>query len=541
MKNIIFEKIKKTLIKFDYYDDSLKINLTTPKNKDFGNLSTNVSFLLAKKLRKNPLEIADIIKNDLEKLNIFKKIEIAGSGFINFYLNPKELFKHLNKILEFNKDYGKNQSELNKTALVEFVSANPTGPLTVGHGRGAILGDTISNILYWNGYNVEREYYYNNAGRQMRVLAESVQSRYFEMIGEKANFPEDGYQGDYIKDIAKNLFDKYNNSLHTQNNPLKIAKSEAEKYIFNDINNTLKKLNIKFDSFFNENELYENKAIYKVIDKLKKINLIYEKDGAVWFHGSKVGRENDRVLIKSTGEPTYRLPDMAYHIDKLERSYDLCIDIFGSDHMDAYPDVLEVVHQLGYDKSKIKVLIHQFISILKDGKQVKMSTRKATFNTLDDLINQVGSDVVRYFFIMRGINSHLNFDLEIAKEKSEKNPIFYIQYAHARIKTILNKNKLNYENCNLSLLGNDEELVIINKLIQFEELIIKLKNQLEPQMLANYLFDLSSLFHKYYAKNRVINNEDEELSKNRLVLIKAISIVINNGLEILGINCPDNM
>mgnify|MGYP001261077160 CR=1 FL=1 len=541
MKNIIFEKIKKTLIKFDYYDDSLKINLTTPKNKDFGNLSTNISFLLAKKLRKNPLEIADIIKNDLEKLNIFKKIEIAGSGFINFYLNPKELFKHLNKILEFNKDYGKNQSELNKTALVEFVSANPTGPLTVGHGRGAILGDTISNILYWNGYNVEREYYYNNAGRQMRVLAESVQSRYFEMIGEKANFPEDGYQGDYIKDIAKNLFDKYNNSLHTQNNPLKIAKSEAEKYIFNDINNTLKKLNIKFDSFFNENELYENKAIYKVIDKLKKINLIYEKDGAVWFHGSKVGRENDRVLIKSTGEPTYRLPDMAYHIDKLERSYDLCIDIFGSDHMDAYPDVLEVVHQLGYDKSKIKVLIHQFISILKDGKQVKMSTRKATFNTLDDLINQVGSDVVRYFFIMRGINSHLNFDLEIAKEKSEKNPIFYIQYAHARIKTILNKNKLNYENCNLSLLGNDEELVIINKLIQFEELIIKLKNQLEPQMLANYLFDLSSLFHKYYAKNRVINNEDEELSKNRLVLIKAISIVINNGLEILGINCPDNM
>jgi len=541
MKNIIFEKIKKTLIKFDYYDDSLKINLTTPKNKDFGNLSTNISFLLAKKLRKNPLEIADIIKNDLEKLNIFKKIEIAGSGFINFYLNPKELFKHLNKILELNKDYGKNQSELNKTALVEFVSANPTGPLTVGHGRGAILGDTISNILYWNGYNVEREYYYNNAGRQMRVLAESVQSRYFEMIGEKANFPEDGYQGDYIKDIAKNLFDKYNNSLHTQNNPLKIAKSEAEKYIFNDINNTLKKLNIKFDSFFNENELYENKAIYKVIDKLKKINLIYEKDGAVWFHGSKVGRENDRVLIKSTGEPTYRLPDMAYHIDKLERSYDLCIDIFGSDHMDAYPDVLEVVHQLGYDKSKIKVLIHQFISILKDGKQVKMSTRKATFNTLDDLINQVGSDVVRYFFIMRGINSHLNFDLEIAKEKSEKNPIFYIQYAHARIKTILNKNKLNYENCNLSLLGNDEELVIINKLIQFEELIIKLKNQLEPQMLANYLFDLSSLFHKYYAKNRVINNEDEELSKNRLVLIKAISIVINNGLEILGINCPDNM
>ena len=541
MKDIILEKIKKTLIKLDYYDNSLEINLTIPKNKDFGNLSTNISFLLSKKLKKDPKEIANTIKDDLETLAIFKKIVIAGSGFINFYINPEELFKQLNKILELNKNYGKNKSCINKTALVEFVSANPTGPLTVGHGRGAMLGDTISNILYWNGYKVEREYYYNNAGRQMRVLAESVKSRYFKLLGKETQFPEDGYQGEYIKDIAQKLLDKYNDSLCGHNDCDDIARSEAENYIFNDINKTLKKINIKFDSFFNENELYENKAIYKVIDDLKKINLIYEKDNAVWFHGSKVGRENDRVLIKSTGEPTYRLPDMAYHINKLERNYDLCIDIFGSDHMDAYPDVLEVVNQLGYDKNKIKVLIHQFISILKDGKQVKMSTRKATFNTLEDLIDQVGSDVVRYFFIMRGMNSHLNFDLEIAKEKSEKNPIFYIQYAHARIKAILNKNKLNYTSCNLSLLGNDDELVIINKLIQFEELIKKLKNQLEPQILANYLFDLSSTFHKYYAKNRILNDDKEELSKNRLVLIEAISIVINNGLEILGISCPDKM
>tara|TARA_B110000116_G_C16787565_1_gene561828 strand:- start:1593 stop:2714 length:1122 start_codon:yes stop_codon:yes gene_type:complete len=373
----------------------------------------------------------------------------------------------------------------------------------------------------------------------MRILGESVKSRYFEILdkNEKFDFPEDGYQGDYIKEIAKEIINTDNN---ISINKIDIFKDVAEKYIFKDINNTLKNLGITFDSFFNENTLYENKSIYKVIDKLKTKKLIYEKDGATWFEGTKVGRENDRVLIKKTGEPTYRLPDMAYHINKLNRNFDLCVDIFGADHMDAYPDVLEVVKQLGYDQARIKVLIHQFISILKNGKQVKMSTRKATYITLDELIDEVGSDVVRYFFIMRSLNSHLNFDLDIAKEKSEKNPIFYIQYAYARIMTILTKNDIDLKKYDLSLINNDGEIKLINKLIDFKNVVKKINTNMEPQILATYLLELSSMFHKYYAKNRIIN-ECKELSKSRLVFIKSISIVLKNGLTILGISAPNKM
>ena len=537
MKDTIIKELKKSLVKLNYYHENININISIPKNKDFGDLSTNISFLLSEKLKKSPLDIANDIKEDLKNLDLFKKISIAGSGFLNFDLNPRIIINELKEIILLDNNYGKNDSFKNKTALVEFVSANPTGPLTVGHGRGAILGDTLSNVFEWNGYNVAREYYYNNAGRQMRILGESVKARYLENQGKDYSFPDEGYQGEYIYDIATKLSSEFGDTLISRDN---IFKASAEKYIFNNIKKTLDKININFDSFFNENILYKNKDIYKVIDKLKTKGLIYEKDNATWFHGTKIGRGNDRVLIKSSGEPTYRLPDMAYHIKKIERGYDLCVDIFGADHVDAYPDVIEVVKQLGYDESKIKVVIHQFISILKNGKQVKMSTRKATYITLDELIDEVGADVVRYFFIMRGVNSHLNFDLEIAKEKSEKNPIFYIQYAYARIMTILNKNNLPLKSYDLSLLNKEDEIKIIYKLIDFKDIIIKINKDMEPQILATYLLELASMFHKYYARNRIINSS-EELSKSRLVFIKAISIIIKNALTILGISAPKRM
>ena len=540
MKNTAIEEIRSTLKKLDYDIDNININVSVPKNKKFGDLSTNIAFIISKKINLPTMEVATIISNKLESSNIFKEINIAEPGFINFTINPSAIVNNIKDIIDNGSNYGKNTSFENKTVLVEFVSANPTGPLTVGHGRGAILGDILSNIFEWNGYKVTREYYYNNAGRQMRMLGESVKSRYFEILNKKVGFPfpENGYQGDYIKDIAKEII---NTDSNIDIDEVDIFKDVAEKYIFKDINNTLKNLGITFDLFFNENTLYENKSIYKVIDKLRSKKLIYEKDGATWFEGTKVGRENDRVLIKKTGEPTYRLPDMAYHINKLDREYDLCVDIFGADHMDAYPDVLEVVKQLDYDQSRIKVLIHQFISILKNNKQVKMSTRKATYITLDELIDEVGSDVVRYFFIMRSLNSHLNFDLDIAKEKSEKNPVYYIQYAHARICAILNKNNINTEKANLNLLNSEDDIAIINNLINFEEIVLKLKDNLEPQILSNYLYDLATKFHKYYAHNRVINDDDDELTKARLVLIKAVKIIINNGLNILGITSPKSM
>ena len=539
MKNTAIEEIRSTLKKLDYDIDNININVSVPKNKKFGDLSTNIAFIISKKINLPTMEVATIISKKLESSNIFKEINIAEPGFINFTINPSAIVNNIKDIIDNGSNYGKNTSFENKTVLVEFVSANPTGPLTVGHGRGAILGDILSNIFEWNGYKVTREYYYNNAGRQMRMLGESVKSRYFEILNKKVGFPfpENGYQGDYIKDIAKEII---NTDSNIDIDEVDIFKDVAEKYIFKDINNTLKNLGITFDLFFNENTLYENKSIYKVIDKLRSKKLIYEKDGATWFEGTKVGRENDRVLIKKTGEPTYRLPDMAYHINKLDREYDLCVDIFGADHMDAYPDVLEVVKQLDYDQSRIKVLIHQFISILKNNKQVKMSTRKATYITLDELIDEVGSDVVRYFFIMRSLNSHLNFDLDIAKEKSEKNPVFYIQYAYARIMTILTKNDISLKKYDLSLINNDQEIKLINKLIDFKNIVKKINTNMEPQILATYLLELSSMFHKYYAKNRVIN-ECVELSKSRLVFIKSISIVLKNGLTILGISSPKKM
>ncbi|MBI65143.1 MAG: arginine--tRNA ligase [Candidatus Marinimicrobia bacterium] len=539
MKDLIKEEIKNALISMDYYDEKIDIILSTPKNKDFGDLATNISFILAKKLGLNPIEIANDIKKKMNKSDLLNDISVINPGFINFFLNPQYLNKKLKQVISKNKTYGSNKSGKNKRVLIEFVSANPTGPLTVGHGRGAILGDVIANILTWNGYQVDREYYYNNAGRQMRILGESVQARYFEILGQEFNFPEDGYHGSYIKDIAKNLVDKKNDAI-SKDTTIDVFKKEAENFVFNQIKKTLATLKINFNYFFNEKTLYKNKKIDDVIKRLKKKNLIYEKDGAIWFNAIKAGRESDRVLIKSTGEPTYRLPDMAYHITKMERGYDLCVDIFGADHMDAYPDVLAVLKELEYDDEKIIVLIHQFISIIKDGETVKMSTRKGTFITLDELINEVGIDVTRYFFIMRNINSHLNFDLNIAKEKSEKNPVFYIQYAHARIMNIKKNIDFNYKNANLDLLNNNEETKLISKILDFENLIYKSAELKEPQLLCNYLFDLSSMFHKYYAKNRIIN-ENLELSKARIILIEAIRITINNGLDILGISSPKKM
>ena len=538
MKHKIIEEIKKSIkSKYNISDDT-KISIEKPKNKEHGDISTNIALILAKKVKKNPLEICDELKNELSSSSIFDSIEIAKPGFINFKLSISSLTDSLKSIIKLENNYGKNKSGKNKKVLVEFVSANPTGPLTVGHGRGAIIGDVISNILKWNGYKVDREYYYNNAGRQMRILGESLKSRYYESLNLEYDFPEDGYKGKYINDIANSLIEKYHDALLNKSDDF--FKDTAEEFIFSGIKKTLNKVGLKFDNYFNENELYENKKIYDVIDKLNDKKLIYEKDNATWFEATKIGMEMDRVLIKSTGEPTYRLPDIAYHATKFERGYDLCVDIFGADHMEAYPDVLAAIEQLGYNKNSIKVIIHQFISILEDNEIVKMSTRKGNFITLEKLIDDVGVDVVRYFFIMRSINSHLNFDLKLAKEKSEKNPIFYIQYAHARICTILDEISFN-ENPDLSLLNDNKEIKLIYFLIEFEELILKLSKNLEPQLLTNYLFDLASQFHKYYATCRIIDNENKQLTQSRIFLIKSVKTILFNGLNILGISCPKRM
>ena len=473
MKHKIIQEIDNCVNSIYKGINDIKISIEKPKNKDHGDLSTNIALLLTKKIKKNPLEICDELKNELIKSDLFESIEIAKPGFINFKLAIFSLTESLNKIIELNNNYGQNKSGQSKKVLVEFVSANPTGPLTVGHGRGAIIGDVVSNILIWNGYIVDKEYYYNNAGRQMRILGESLKARYYELLNKNYDFPDDGYKGDYIKDIANSLVKEHNDSLLNESDDF--FKNNAEKHIFNQIKNTLSKIGLKFNNYFNEKTLYDNKKIFDVVEKLKDKKLIYEKENATWFKATDIGMDSDRVLIKSTGEPTYRLPDMAYHVTKFERGYDLCVDVFGADHMDAYPDVIEAMNQLNYDVKKIKVLIHQFVTITKNNKPIKMSTRKANFVTLEELCEEVGEDVVRYFFIMRSVNSHLDFDLNLASDQSHSKPDINLQYAYARICNIIKHGENNLlslkEKYDQTLLSHNDELKLLKHIVLFPELI----------------------------------------------------------------------
>ena len=385
LKKYLVGIIEKASEKLDYLQNK-KIILSVPANHEHGDLSTNVAMMSAKQAGKSPRETAEEIIAGLEyDESKIVKIEIAGPGFINFYFNKSISTGIIKEILEQGAEFGKTYKYKTRTANVEFVSANPTGPLTVGHGRNAVIGDTLANMLEWLGYNVDREYYFNNAGRQMRMLGNSVRLRYLQLLGDEIDFPDDHYQGEYIQDIAQKLLNECGDSLRGE--PADgVFKQRAESEIFSEIKTSLGRINIEFKNFYNERSLYEDGRIDAVLSSLSDKNLTHKKDDALWMKFSQIGQEQDKVIIKSTGEPTYRLPDIAYHITKFERGYDLIVDLFGSDHAATYPDVLAAVKALGNDVGKIKVLIHQFVTITKAGEVVKMSTRKANYITLDGLI-----------------------------------------------------------------------------------------------------------------------------------------------------------
>ena len=543
MKHALTDALREIITVLDFPKTDIVVQL--PKNPEHGDFATNLALKLAGLTGNKPQEIAQAITQKLQEdyPSLVESASIAGPGFINISINKEQIVSQLRNVLEEKSDFGRNKAGTGKRVLVEFVSANPTGPLTVGHGRGAILGDVISNILEWNGYDVEREYYYNNAGRQMQKLGESVKSRYLEVLGEDTEFPEDGYEGEYIIDIARKLEETDGEALKDSSD-ISPFQNAAEENIFQNIEATLNRIGLKFDNFFNENTLYESGAIDSVVKALREKGLVYEKEGATWFKATKAGRDQDRVIIKSSGEPTYRLPDIAYHRDKFERGFDFMVDILGADHMDAYPDVLAGIEQLGFNTNKVKVLIHQFVTLMEKGEPVKMSTRKAQYVTLDDLIDEVGQDVVRYFFLMRGMNTHLNFDLELAKNESDENPVYYLQYAHARLCNILkHAESLGHEfdnNTNLSDLTLDSEILLIKSLLEFPNVVEKAHDNLEPQTIANYLQDLAGTFHRYYAHERVVTKDSGKTSA-RLVLVQALQIVLYNGLTLLGVHAPERM
>jgi arginyl-tRNA synthetase len=539
-------KLKKLMNDFlqDYLDQN-KIefsewSVNVNNQEGFGDYSSNIALKLTKILKKAPIEIAEDIANHSNVSENVFSLSASKPGFVNFHVSDNYYLEILKKIINESENFGKKK-KLNKSANVEFVSSNPTGPLTVGHGRQAILGDMVSNILTWNGYDVTREYYYNDAGRQMRVLAESCYTKYAQQNGKDVEMPENGYVGTYLDDIAEKIVKKYGKDLESDN---PIFRDFTEKEIFSNIENTLDSIGIKFDVFTKEGTFYKNGAIDNVLKTLKEKDLSYEKDGAVWFKTSSLDKEEDKVLVKSTGEPTYRLPDIAYHADKVDRGFDLIVDIFGADHIDTYPDVILGLKCLDKKTDHIKVVIHQFVTIKKGGEVVKMSTRKANFITLDELKDELSSDIIRYFFIMRGANSHLDFDLDLAKDESEKNPVYYLQYANARISNLLKRYDQEISsdsNTDYSLLTEKDEIALAKLLSEFPNKMENVLESLEPRKIATYLEEVASAYHKFYGNHKVINLQNTDLSSARKKLCEATKIILTNGLSILGISAPERM
>ena len=563
MKEYLSRKLKDVLSTLEGVPEDFDPEFETPNNPEHGDLATNAAMQLARHLRRPPRQIAETLAQKLREApldpNRVTAVEIAGAGFLNFRFAEQYLAASVADLLKAGSDYGRSILGNGLTALVEYVSANPTGPLTVGHGRNAVLGDTIANLLEWTGYDVTREYYFNDGGRQMRILGESVRARYLAIVdpdiphkqikvaeNEWADvpetFPEDGYLGAYIHDIAATLDAEHGGALDTSD--VKPFKEAAEKTIFAEIEKTMARLGIRMDTFFNEYSLYEDERVWQTLDRLRKAGYVYDKDGAVWFKTTEFGKEQDTVLVKSSGEPTYRLPDIAYHADKLDRGFDRIVDVFGADHIATYPDVIDGVRVLGYDPGRIDVVIYQFVTLVRGGEPVKMSTRKATYVTLDELMDEVGEDVTRYFFLMRSPNTHLEFDLDLAKEASEKNPVFYLQYAHARICSILRKaSEVGFTfagEADLSLLVHESEIALMKELLLLPEVIERASEIKEPHTVANYLRDVAVAFTQFYGNCRIIG-EEKALATARMHLAEATRIVLQNGLTVLGISAPERM
>lgn len=526
-----------------------------PREAAHGDYATNVAMLLAKTARRPPRQVAEAIHAHLPPVEAVERAEVAGPGFLNVFLSPDFCHAGLARILEAGPRYGQGTEGVGQKAQVEFVSANPTGPLTLGHGRQGILGDCVARLFQALGYETVREYYFNNAGRQMRLLGESVRARYLELLGRPAAFPEDGYQGEYIREIAAALRESRDDALAGEGHDA-VFRQAAEDAIFADIRRTLERLGIRFDVYYNEASLYTDGKLEETLVALRERDLVYDREGAVWLRYSAIGRPQDRVLVKSSGEPTYRLPDIAYHREKLRRGFHRILNVQGADHIEEAKDVVAAIAALGLPADRIRYLIHQFVTITRGGVEVKMSTRRATYVTVDDLLDQVGSvDVFRYFMVTRSPESHLNFDLDAALETDwQKNPVFYIQYAHARVSSIFAHARERglppierWSVTDLAPLTAPEELALIKALLRYPMLVAGAARACEPHRVAVYLHELAAQFHGYHHLGthtpalRVVRPEEPRLTRARLGLTRAVGEVVRNGLGLLGISAPEKM
>lgn len=527
---------------------SAPIVVEAPKDSAHGDAASNLALALARGEGKPPRAIATAIRDALVLPAEVTEATVAGPGFLNFRMAPAYWHQELKRAAAQGRSYVSPQIGGGRRVQVEFLSANPTGPLTVGHGRNAVLGDTLARLFAATGHRVTREYYFNDGGRQMKLLGESVRVRYLEELGRPAAMPEDGYQGEYIREIARGLQTNHGAALAENADPEIFVKA-AVAAIFAEIKQTCEKLGVGFDVYTNELDLMRDGRVDAVMAALRERGLVVERDGAQWLAGEKLGLPKDQVLIRSTGEPTYRTPDIAYHIDKLKRGFELIIDVFGADHIAEHVGVIAALKALGYDTAPIRAIIYQFVTLTRAGEKVKMSTRKATYVTLDELIDEVGVDVVRFFFLFRKHDSHLDFDLELARRQAPENPVFYVQYAHARLASVFREAEraglalpADAAGIDLTPLGS-EELELTRRAVAFPEVVAGAVADLEPHRIPFYLLELAGEFHRYYNKpaNRIINPDDPRLSIARLLLARALMNGIAGGLGLLGVNAPDRM
>jgi arginyl-tRNA synthetase len=525
------------------------ITLEAPRDPTHGDIANNAPLMLARAEGKPPITIAELIRDNLDAPSELE-VTVAPPGFINFRMAPSYWHAELRRAAAAGPDFMCRQIGGGRKVQVEFLSANPTGPLTVGHGRNAVLGDTIARLRQATGFHVTREYYFNDGGRQMKLLAESVRARYLEELGRPAEMPEEGYQGEYIREIARSLRSAHGGDLAGEAPGADVFRIAAVDAIFADIRRSCERLGIGFDVYTNELDLIRGGQVESALAGLRAQGLVVERDGALWLKGEALNLPNkkDQVLVRSTGEPTYRTPDIAYHIDKLRRGFDEVVDVFGADHIAEHEGVIAAVKALGYDTAPIRAIIYQFVTLTRGGEKVKMSTRRATYVTLDELIDEVGPDVVRFFFLFRKHDSHLDFDLDLAKRQAPENPVFYVQYAHARLASVFREaEKAGFTSgedatADLALLSA-EELALAKKAVGIAEIVTEAAIALEPHRVPFYLLELAGDFHRYYNKpaNRIIDAENRGLSVARLFLARVLKYGIAGGLQLLGVSAPERM
>lgn len=551
---LIQENLRTVLKEMGVQDPNLR--LARPRDPSHGDWATNVALTLAKELRRPPREIAQEIADrmDLSKAGV-RSVEVAGPGFLNFHLSSGAIAGVLGQILATDGDFGRSRTGAQTPFMVEFVSANPTGPLHLGHGRQAALGDAISTLLEWTGWKIHREFYYNDAGKQIDLLAQSVWARYQEALGLQAEIPEGGYLGEYVRDVAGALREEVGDRFQDDDSPeaLDFIRSFAVGVLREEQDRDLGAFHLTFDEYFLESSLYADGRVDATVEALRETGLVYEKDGATWLRTTDYGDQKDRVMIRSDGNPTYFLPDVAYHITKWERGFRKAINLHGSDHHSTITRVRAGLQALGLPEGYPEYVIHQMVTVVRDGKEVKLSKRAGSYTTLRELVDVVGADVARYFFLMRKPDAHLVFDLDVALDQSEKNPVYKVQYAHARMCSIFRKGEveessITVEGAGLELLSDPLERELIKRLADFPETVERAAASRSPHTISDYLEQTAGAVNSWYHAGNPSRNpelavlvDDEALRKVRLALARGVQIVLRNGLRILGVSAPTRM